>query len=139
MVSDADLGPNERRRDLPSSREIAAEVARIGRQNGIQPTTVVVFGSYADGDPSSSSDADVVVVSRDFDEDDVYDRRYYWDWDWNHDEYPTLDLIPLRPSEFRDFAARPNHIVATAVETGDVFDFDEEVPPVASSAPVEVP
>lgn len=134
MSTDADLGPNERRGGLPSSREIAREVTRIGRQNGIQPATVVVFGSYANDDPTTSSDADVVVVSRDFEEDDVYARRYYWDWDWNHDEYPTLDLIPLRPAEFRKFASRSDHIVATAVETGDVFDFEEESTTVASSA-----
>lgn len=111
---------------LPTSSEIAEEVVRIGRKNGIRPTTVVVFGSYATGDPTPSSDADVVVVSPDFDEDDVYARRYYWDWDWNHDEFPTLDLIPLRPVEFREFTSRSTHIVATAVKTGDVFDFDEE-------------
>jgi hypothetical protein len=77
------------------------------------------------GRRTPSSDADIVVVSPDFDEDDVYARRYYWDWDWNHDDYPTLDLIPLRPDEFRDFSSRSDHIVATAVETGDVFDFGE--------------
>lgn len=125
MSTDANLGPNARRGKLPSSREVAEEVARIGRQNGIDPSVVVVFGSYADDDPTPSSDADVVVVSPDFDEDDVYARRYHWDWDWNHDDYPTLDLIPIRPEEFRDFASRSNHVVATAVETGDVFDFDD--------------
>lgn len=126
MSIDTDLGPNDSRGKLPSSREIALEVARIGRQNGIRPNTVVVFGSYANGNPTPSSDADVVVVSPDFEEDDVHARRYYWDWDWNHEEYPTLDLIPLRPDEFRDFASRSNHIVATAVETGDTFDFTSD-------------
>lgn len=127
MSTDTDRGPNDFRGKLPSAREIAGEVARIGRQNGMHPTTIVVFGSYADDDPTPSSDADVVVVSPDFEEDDVYARRYYWDWDWNHDEYPTLDLIPLRPDEFREFASRSNHIVATAVETGETFDFDDSV------------
>lgn len=125
MDTDADLGPNDSRGELPSSGELAQEVARIGHRNGIEPTTVVVFGSYANDEPTPTSDADVVVVSPDFDEDDVYARRYHWDWDWDHDDYPTLDLIPLRPDEFRDFASRSNHIVATAVETGDVFEFEE--------------
>ncbi|WP_135823525.1 nucleotidyltransferase domain-containing protein [Halorussus ruber] len=123
MSTGVDRGPNDRREELPSASEIASEVARIGRQNGIEPTTVVVFGSYASGDPSPSSDADVVVVSPNFEEDDVYARRYYWDWDWNHDEYPALDLIPLRPDEFREFSSRSNHIVATAAETGATFEF----------------
>jgi len=124
MSTGVDRGPNDRRDELPSASDIANEVARIGRQNGIEPTSVVVFGSYASDDPSPSSDADVVVVSPDFGEDDVYARRYYWDWDWNHDDYPTLDLIPLRPDEFREFSSRSNHIVATAVKTGDTFAFD---------------
>lgn len=124
MSTDADRGPNDRQGELPSAREIAREVARVGRRNGVAPTKVVVFGSYANGDPNPSSDADVVVVSPDFEEDDVYARRYYWDWDWNHDDYPTLDLIPLRPDEFRDFASRSDHVVATAAEAGDVFEFD---------------
>jgi hypothetical protein len=126
MSTDANLGPDDPRGGLPSSRGIAHEVARIGRHNGIDPSTVVVFGSYACGNPTQSSDADVVVVSPDFEEDDVYARRYYWDWDWNHDEYPTLDLIPLRPDEFREFASRSNHIVVTAVETGVTFDFIQD-------------
>lgn len=125
MSTDVDRGPNDSRGKLPSAKEIASEVARIGRQNDVEPTIVVVFGSYAENDPSSSSDADVVVVSPGFEEDDVYARRYYWDWDWNHDEYPTLDLIPLRPDEFREFSSRSNHIVATAVETGATFEFGE--------------
>ncbi|WP_166035466.1 nucleotidyltransferase domain-containing protein [Halorussus pelagicus] len=125
MSPDADLGPNERRGELPTSAEIAREVARVGRQNGVAPVTVVVFGSYANDDPTPSSDADVVVVSPDFEEDDVYARRFYWDWDWNHDEFPTLDLIPLRPDEFREFSSRSGHIAATAVTTGDVFEFGD--------------
>lgn len=129
MSTDADLGPNEHRGGLPSSKEIAREIARIGRQNGIESTTVVVFGSYANDDATPSSDADAVVVSPDFEEDDMYARRYYWDWEWNHDDYPTLDLIPLRPDEFRKFSSRSNHIVATAVETGDVFSLAENTTP----------
>ncbi|WP_135853333.1 nucleotidyltransferase domain-containing protein [Halorussus salinus] len=123
MSTDVDRGPDNPRETLPSAEEVAQEVVRIGHQNGINPTTVVVFGSYARGDPTPSSDVDVVVVSPDFEEDDVHARRYHWDWDWNYDEYPTLDLIPLRPSEFRKFSSRSNHIVATAVETGKTFNF----------------
>lgn len=125
MSIDVDRGPDNPRGTLPSAEEVAHEVVHIGRQNGINPTTVVVFGSYARGDPTASSDADVVVVSPDFEEDDVHARRYYWDWDWNYDEYPTLDLIPLRPSEFQKFSSRSNHIVATAVETGATFIFTQ--------------
>lgn len=126
MTTDADRGPNKQRA-LPSARDIAYEVARIGREHGINPTKVLVFGSYAKGTPTPTSDADVVVVSPDFDTGDVHDRRYFWDWDWNYDAYPGLDIIPLTPAEFEKFASRDNHIVATAVETGELFQFPASV------------
>lgn len=118
-----DRGPINRRQ-LPSAREVAQEIARVGRENGIDPTEVIVYGSYAQGKPSDTSDADVVVVSPDFAEDDVHARRVHWDWDWDYDAYPDLDIIPLRPSEFEEFSSRSEHIVATAVETGERFSFD---------------
>jgi len=65
----------------------------------------------------------VVVVSSEIDEDDFYARSYYWDWDWDYNEYPELDLIALRPDEFKDYKNRENHIVSKAVGTGGIFEF----------------
>lgn len=122
MTDGTDQGPRERE-DLPTAEEIAEEVYRVGSENDVTPSKVIVFGSYAVDEATSESDADVVVVSSEIDEDDFHARRYHWDWDWNHDQYPQLDLIVLRPDEFGDFKNRENHIVSTAVETGEEFNF----------------
>lgn len=121
-MSKTDRGPRLKK-DLPTPEEVAEEVYRVGSKNGVEPLKVIVFGSYASDDYTSESDADVVVVSSEIDEDDFYARSYYWMWDWDYDIYPELDLIVLRPDEFEDFKSREHHIVSTAVETGLAFDF----------------
>lgn len=121
-MSKTDRGPRLKK-DLPTPEEVAKEVYRVGSANGVEPSKVIIFGSYASDDYTLESDADVVVVSSDIDEDDFHARRYYWDWDWDHDSYPELDLIVLRPDEFEEFRGRDDHIVSTAVETGLKFDF----------------
>jgi predicted nucleotidyltransferase len=121
-MSKSDRGPRFNQ-NLPPSREIAEEAYRVGEINNVEPSKVILFGSYATGDHTKDSDVDVVVVSSNIEEDDFYARSYYWDWDWDYDTYPELDLIVLRPEEFEDYKNRENHIVSTAVDTGEIFKF----------------
>lgn len=106
-----------------TAKEIAQEVYEVGLDNDIPPKKVIIFGSYAKGEQTAKSDADVVVISSEIDEDDYYARNYYWDWDWDYDKFPTLDLIVLRPKEFEEYKNRDGHIVHEASKTGKEFKF----------------
>lgn len=121
-MTELDQGPRIKTRQLPSPENIAREVYAVGVENTVDPEKVIIFGSYADGGNTNSSDCDVVVVA-DFDEEDLHARSYHWDWDWDYDQYPELDLIPVTPDEFNDYSDREHHIVSTAVETGVSFEF----------------
>ena len=109
--------------ETPTAEEVAQEVYEVGSENGVPPEKVIVFGSYARGEQTVDSDADVVIVSSEIEEEDFYARRYTWDFDWNYDDFPTLDLIILKPDEFEDYKNRDSHIVREAVETGEEFNF----------------
>ncbi|GGM49911.1 nucleotidyltransferase domain-containing protein [Haloarcula argentinensis] len=121
-MSDESLGPRDRR-SLPSAREIAEEVYHIGEENDVPPSIVIVFGSYSNDEATPESDVDIVVVTPHVKGEGFYERRKHWGWDWDYQNYPTADLIILTPTEFDDYKSRREHIVSTAVSTGERFEF----------------
>ena len=46
----------------------------LTRQKGIDVDRIVVFGSYARGEEKKGSDIDIIIVSRDFEGKDIFDR-----------------------------------------------------------------
>jgi predicted nucleotidyltransferase len=117
-----ELGPQSRT-TLPAPEEIAKEIESVGRDSGIDVSEVIIYGSYARGDATIHSDADVVVVAE-FEEDDPHLRRFHWDQSWNYEQYPSVDLLPLRKQEFEELVEDKNSIVSEAAKTGIQFRFD---------------
>ncbi len=47
---------------------------RLLELRGIDVHKIVVFGSYAEGKENKESDIDIIVVSKDFDKEDIFGR-----------------------------------------------------------------
>ncbi len=75
----------------------------------------ILFGSHATGKQHESSDIDIMLVSKDFENKKSYKRspEYYLEWNLPYD----VDIICLTPEEF-DRLKKKIGIVRTAVEEG---------------------
>ena len=43
-------------------------------KGNIRPSKIILFGSYADGKPANDSDLDIIVISEDFRDKDIFER-----------------------------------------------------------------
>lgn len=55
-------------------RNIKEILPKLLTERGISPDKIVVFGSYASGGVREDSDIDIIVVSSDFREKDIFER-----------------------------------------------------------------
>jgi len=85
---------------LAKAREWAKELVLELGEHGIRVDAVTLFGSYARGDFSSSSDLDLVIVSSDWEGVNYTERLslLYRLWDKDID----ANSVALTPRELRD-------------------------------------
>jgi predicted nucleotidyltransferase len=83
---------------------------------------VLLFGSYADGQPRPDSDYDLIIVSPRFADIDLFRRgiglRHLW-YDVGGDK--PLDLICLTPTEFEQEQRRISLIATVLPETVELL------------------
>lgn len=61
--------------DKKGIKEKAVEtIKKLLKLRGIDTYKIVVFGSYAKGIPKKDSDLDIIVVSKDFEDKDIFKR-----------------------------------------------------------------
>ena len=85
---------------MAKAREWAKELVLELGEHGIRVDAVILFGSYARGDFSSSSDLDLIIISSDW-EGISYTKRLsllYRLWDKDID----ANFVALTPRELRD-------------------------------------
>lgn len=90
------------------------------KDEGINIDRIILFGSYADGDAKEESDIDIIVISDDFENKDIFERAYLT----KEAEIKTikkymvpLDIITLTPKEYK----REHSIAALYSQNGEVF------------------
>ena len=101
-----------------SKREIEAIAAR----NGIEIERIVVYGSQVREDHRRDSDLDLVLVSSDWEGVNYYARPERFNIEWPYDDLPSVDVVPLTPTEFERRSREEHDVVRTAVETGVVLE-----------------
>lgn len=96
--------------------QISKYAKRIGRE--FRPQRVILFGSYAYGEPTEDSDVDVLVVmdhrkARNIDQAIEIDLRL--------DRSFPMDLIVRRPGEVRRRLALGDTFLKTIIEEGQIL------------------
>jgi len=76
---------------------------------------LILFGSRARGTAKENSDIDLIIVSKDFENQKSFRRpaKFYVDWDYDYD----TDIICLTPNEL-EIKKKQIGIIKTAVKEG---------------------
>jgi predicted nucleotidyltransferase len=105
--------------DVPT--EAIDAIREIARQHEYAIERIVVFGSWATGEGTATSDVDIVIVSPDWEGIEFYERPRAFVIEWPREELPTPDIHPLTPEEFEDRSQTTGEIIRTAIEDGIVY------------------
>lgn len=84
----------------------------------IEVERAVVFGSVARNDHTTTSDVDIILVSRDFEGVPGANRGKPFRDAWNYEEYGSVDFIEYTPAEYRTYRDRAGGIIQTAEAEG---------------------
>lgn len=87
-----------------SIKEVISFLANSLNNNGLNISKIIVFGSYAYGNPTKESDIDIVIISSDFRGKNIFQRAQLT----KEAEITTirkfmipLDIVTLTPEEFK--------------------------------------
>ena len=100
--------------DKAKVREIASDYSGEVRKI-MNPDKVILFGSYADGNPREESDIDIAILVRDFDEESWYNARILLQKIRRNRFF--LDVEPHLLDETHD----PSGFVEHVVNTGEII------------------
>jgi predicted nucleotidyltransferase len=86
-------------------KEVITFLNKCLSDTGLNISKIIIFGSYAYGKPTEESDIDIVIVSKDFEEKDIFERAELT----KEAEIKTikkfvipLDIITMTPEEFKN-------------------------------------
>ena len=101
--------------DKTAVREIATRYANEVRKT-LNPQTVILFGSYVNGNPHEYSDIDVAVVFNDFQGDWLETSTHLMDLAWNTDGYiePHMMDVTIDRSGFLEHIRKTGEIIYSA-------------------------
>jgi predicted nucleotidyltransferase len=100
----------------PVSATLPAVLARLVEQ--IRPERVILFGSYAYGQPTPDSDVDLLVIVN---SDRPYRDRYQWVAQTLIPRPFPIDLLVLTPAEVQARLASGNQFFSEIVRRGQVL------------------
>ncbi len=85
-------------------KEVITFLEMCLKDSGLNISKIIIFGSYAYGKPTEESDIDIVIVSKDFKEKDIFERAKLT----KEAEIKTikkfvipLDIITMTPEELK--------------------------------------
>ncbi|MCL5277190.1 MAG: nucleotidyltransferase domain-containing protein [Deltaproteobacteria bacterium] len=86
-------------------KEVITFLEKCLRDTGLNISKIIIFGSYAYGKPTEESDIDIVIISKDFKEKDIFERAKLT----KEAEIKTikkfiipLDIITMTPEELKN-------------------------------------
>lgn len=94
-------------------RPIVDSYVETLRAHRIRPSSVYLFGSYANGTPRDESDIDVAVVSEDLSGDRIEDQVLLMEYRWDVDL--RIEPHPFRPEDFTPENPWAAQIMATGI------------------------
>jgi len=95
--------------------EIIANFKKILLKNGTSVDKLVLFGSFANGNPHEGSDIDLVVVSRDFENKSFWDRIEILT-EAICEIFEPIEAIPMTPAEWE----RGDSMIVEYAKKGEV-------------------
>lgn len=83
--------------------EIAAFIQKFLHRRRVRVEKIILFGSYARGDFSEDSDVDIAIVSKDFEDKDIFEKAQMLkglNWSLVKTFVLPFDIVPLASSEW---------------------------------------
>jgi predicted nucleotidyltransferase len=101
-------------------KEVITFLEKCLSDKGLNISKIIVFGSYAYGKPTEESDIDIVIVSKDFEGKDIFERARFT----KEAEIKTikkyiipLDIITMTPKELKSGSS----LIADYAKNGKVL------------------
>ena len=85
--------------DKNSVLDIIDNFKKILQKNGIRVDKIVLFGSFANGNPHEGSDIDLIVISQDFENKGFWDRIEILT-EAICEIFEPIEAIPMTPAEW---------------------------------------
>jgi len=104
--------------DQKTAEKVKKKILNIAAEEEIDLESVIMFGSRAREDYNDSSDVDLVLVSKDFENVNWYKRSKSFQLKWDYDELPTPEILCYTPKEFNKRKQRTADIAKKAAEEG---------------------
>jgi len=97
-----------RARQLEEAIRAAKKLLELLETRGIRIEAAYLFGSRVRGDAIETSDVDLVIVSRDFEQMKYLDRlELVYSLEWRYGVEPWVEVIPLTPEELEEKLRAP--------------------------------
>ena len=90
------------------------------QESGVKVDKLIVFGSQARGTARKDSDIDIVIISRDFKDKDIFARAKLTGnahWEVMQKILIPLDLVAMTPEEFES----GNSLIAESAKDGEII------------------
>lgn len=94
------------------------QVQETAEDAGINIDQILLFGSRARDNHKENSDADLVIISEDFEDVNWFERAKEFYLDWDYDELPSPEILCYTPEEFNERKDKAGDIARTAAEEG---------------------
>jgi len=103
--------------------EIKKHIKEMVENVDININKVIIFGSTARDERTSDSDTDLIILSEDYPEKQIYERvaRFYKKWDST--EYGPVDFLCLKPEEWKKKKNKENSVYEDAEKEGIVLNY----------------
>jgi predicted nucleotidyltransferase len=104
--------------DQETAEEVRHKIEEIAEDEGIELDSVILFGSRSRDDYREKSDADVVLISEDFEDVNWFKRPKQFYLGWDYDDLPSPEFLCYTPLEFEERKRRKGDIARTADKEG---------------------
>lgn len=84
---------------------------------------VIIFGSTARGERTEESDTDLIIISEEYPEEQIYERvtRFYKEWDST--KYGPVEFLCLKPTEWDNKKNKEYSVYNDAEKEGIVLKY----------------
>lgn len=104
--------------DQKTVEKLKNQVEKTAEESDIDIQQILLFGSRARNDFNEDSDADLILISNDFEGVNWFKRPKEFYLDWDYEELPRPEILCYTPEEFEERKKKAGDIAKTAAEEG---------------------
>lgn len=103
--------------------ELESHIENMIENVEIDIAKVIIFGSTARGERTSESDTDLIIISDEYPESQIYERvsRFYQEWDSKN--YGPVEFLCLTTKEWNKKKKKTHSVYEKAEEEGIVLNY----------------